>query len=83
MPHSNLRRIHIGTPLSKMVQSHPHLIHKSDLSNSENAGQRVLLKRMLMLDYAYSCTMIMANYSWLLEPYPFSAFAQIADYALG
>jgi len=38
---------------------------------------------MLMLDYAYSCTMIMANYSWLLEPYPFSAFAQIADYALG
>jgi len=33
---------------------------------------------MLMLDYAYSCTMIMTNESWLLEPYPFSAFAQIA-----
>jgi hypothetical protein len=36
---------------------------------------------MLMLDYAYSCTMIMTNESWLLEPYPFSAFAQIADSA--
>jgi len=32
---------------------------------------------MLMLDYAYSCTMIMTNESWLLGPYPFSAFAQI------
>src|SRR5215471_13054060 len=35
---------------------------------------------MLMLDYAYSCTMIITSESWLLEPYPFSAFVQIADY---